>query len=481
MNDDVKAPNPRLFISYCWSSPEHEDWVMTFATSLVESGVDAILDKWDLREGHDSVAFMEQMVTDPTITKVAIISDAVYAAKADGRQGGVGTETQIISKRVYDGQDRDKFVAVIPSRDADGRIATPTYYAGKIHVDLSEPDRYAENFDKLLRWIFDKPLHVKPQLGTVPSFLDAPDALALGTSVAFRRCTDALRNGRSFADGAVEEYFHLTATNLEQLRIVRVAGTEFDDQVVASIDAFLPYRNELVQIFVAIAQYAPTEHSVRTIHRFFERIANFMFRPEGVTHYRDHDWDNYKFIVHELFLCTVAAFLKSERFALVDLLLRTPVSITSDPNNGYLAPKGFEIYRQHVPTLVERSRRLVLRRMSLRADFLNDRATTGLIAFVDLMQADFVLFLRAEVQGKSWWPETLIYAHFRLAAFELFVRSVSAKYFAEFACVIDVASKSDLEPLFTSYADRSRRLPTYDYERLEVERLAMWDQLATKP
>src|SRR5450631_3686414 len=47
-------------------------------------------------EGHDSIAFMEKMVTDPTVEKVIIVSDRVYAEKADGRRGGVGTEAQII-------------------------------------------------------------------------------------------------------------------------------------------------------------------------------------------------------------------------------------------------------------------------------------------------------------------------------------------------------------------------------------------------
>lgn len=42
---------PKLFISYSWSSPEHEQWVVDLAAELRESGVDVILDKWDLKEG----------------------------------------------------------------------------------------------------------------------------------------------------------------------------------------------------------------------------------------------------------------------------------------------------------------------------------------------------------------------------------------------------------------------------------------------
>src|SRR5438270_13112282 len=91
------ANNPKAFISYSWSSPQHQQWVLDLATQLRENGVDVTIDKWDLKEGHDAIAFMEQMVTDPQIQKVIVVLDRTYAEKADGRQGGVGTETQIIS------------------------------------------------------------------------------------------------------------------------------------------------------------------------------------------------------------------------------------------------------------------------------------------------------------------------------------------------------------------------------------------------
>lgn len=55
---------PKLFISYSWSSPEHEAWVLNLAEELRSNGVDVVFDKWDLKEGHDAIAFMEQMVTD---------------------------------------------------------------------------------------------------------------------------------------------------------------------------------------------------------------------------------------------------------------------------------------------------------------------------------------------------------------------------------------------------------------------------------
>ena len=90
-----KNDRPKVFISYSWTDADHESWVIQLATDLEESGVHIILDKWDLREGADKYAFMEKMVTDPTVRKVIIVCERVYAEKADGRMGGVGTETHI--------------------------------------------------------------------------------------------------------------------------------------------------------------------------------------------------------------------------------------------------------------------------------------------------------------------------------------------------------------------------------------------------
>jgi len=66
---------PELFVSYSWTTPNHEAWVLQLAEDLRESGVDVVLDKWDLKEGHDAHAFMEKMVTDPEIKKGVCLSE----------------------------------------------------------------------------------------------------------------------------------------------------------------------------------------------------------------------------------------------------------------------------------------------------------------------------------------------------------------------------------------------------------------------
>ena len=88
--------HPKVFISYSWYGPEHEQDVIDLATTLRNHGVDAVLDKWDLKPGQDKYVFMESMVTDDSVAKVLLLCYKRYQEKANSRSGGVGTESQII-------------------------------------------------------------------------------------------------------------------------------------------------------------------------------------------------------------------------------------------------------------------------------------------------------------------------------------------------------------------------------------------------
>lgn len=475
---------PKLFISYSWSASEHEQWVVDLATELRESGVDVILDKWDLKEGHDAVAFMEQMVTNKGIKKVAIICDETYATKADGRAGGVGTETQIISRKVYENQAQEKFVAIVSEKDDNGKPYLPTYYKSRIYIDLSEADKYSENFEKLLRLIFDKPLYVKPELGSKPSFLEDGEHISLSTTATFKRCVEALKSNKPYAAGAYDEYCNTFTLNLERFRLSK-AGGEFDDEVIRSIEEFLPFRNEAIQIFTTIAQYAPTPEFVQRTHRFFESLIPYMHRPSNINQYSEWDFDNFKFVVHELFLYALAVFIKHDRLSQAKYLLEQHYYLPGNSDHGRNAMVSYVVIREYLRSLEYRKNRLGLRRLSLRSDLLKERSNGTGIEFRHLMQADFIAFMRAEVEAendyKKWWPETLLHlGHFN-GAFEVFARSVSKAYFNNVKGLIAIDSPKDLEPLLKSYQDGTRKLPRWEFEGFNPSVLLGYEQLATRP
>ncbi|BCA03504.1 hypothetical protein H12S4_44080 [Bradyrhizobium diazoefficiens] len=296
---------PKTFVSYSWSTKAHEAWVLDLATALRESGVDVVLDKWDLKEGHDVVAFMERMGTDKEIDKVIMVFDRRYVEKANDRSGGVGTEAQIITSQIYDKSDQDKFIGVIAQVDPEGKPYKPLYYASRLHLDLSNADIYAENFDQLLRWLFGKPAYPKPALGKAPEFLN-DNSVVLPTRSRAQRSSNLLRTAAPGAIGALNEYLESLSDGFEELRIEGSNRDDFDEEVVKSISAFIPYRDEYLGVLAALARAPSGEDGAIVVKRFFERLIPFLTRPEPMMSWSEHWFDNFRFIIHELFLYTVA-------------------------------------------------------------------------------------------------------------------------------------------------------------------------------
>lgn len=485
------AENPKIFISYSWSSAEHEKWVINLATQLRENGVEVILDKWDLKEGHDAIKFMEQMVTDPAIKKVVVVLDRVYAEKADGRLGGVGTETQIISAEVYAKADQNKFVGVIAETNADGKPFLPAFYKSRVYIDLSDEDIYAANFEQLLRWAFDKPLHVKPKLGKVPEFL-SENTITIATQSRARRAIELVRSGATGAAGALEEYLATLANELEAFRIKPVENKQFDDLVMESVEAFLPYRNEFIEVISTLSRYWSVPDAQRILHKFFERILPYYERGKDVSQWSDWDFDNFRFISHELFLYTIAILLRDERFSAVRELMESGYYLGDAAEDRANPVAGFGTFRRSLRSMQSRNERLKLRRLSLTADMLEKRSHVSGIPFRSLMQADFVLFLRDSIDAlktdrrQNWWPDSLVYVERHSRPFEIFARAQSASYFEKIKSLFDIKDKNELGQVLAKFSRDGRDqnaplfLPHWEYTTADPQILSGFDKLATR-
>jgi hypothetical protein len=472
---------PKTFISYSWSSKDHEAWVLSLATALRESGVDVMLDKWDLKEGHDVVAFMERMGKDAGIEKVIMVFDRGYVEKANGRTGGVGTEAQIITSQIYERSDQDKFIGVIAEVDAEGKPYKPVYYASRLHIDLTGEDTYAENFDQLLRWIFGKPAYPKPPLGKPPAFLE-DDSVVLPTRSRAQRAVNLLNSASPAALGALQDYLHSFSDGFEQFRLEGSNRPDFDDAVVKSISAFTPYRDEYLGVLAALLKAPLSEDAVVALKRFFERIIPFFTRPNKMMSWSDDWFDNYRFIIHELFLYTVAAFIKGERFQDLSMFLDGGFYAAALSDTGTAEPmQSFLVFRQHVSSLKRRNERLKLRRLSLHADLLRDRIPARGLNLDDLMQADLVLFLRAGAHGEYWWPESLIWSGRHHRPFEIFARGVSERYLKRLLPILGVTEKEELLALIQSFYNPQLRLPRWEFDSVPLREVTGSKSLGGKP
>ena len=52
---EVNKPN--VFISYSWTSQEHQEKVKSWADRLISDGINVVMDIYDLQEGNDTVSY----------------------------------------------------------------------------------------------------------------------------------------------------------------------------------------------------------------------------------------------------------------------------------------------------------------------------------------------------------------------------------------------------------------------------------------
>ena len=473
---------PKAFISYSWTNSAHEAWVLRLAEGLVESGVDVVLDKWNLREGHDKFAFMEQMVTDPSVTKVIMVCDKAYAAKADGRTGGVGTEAQVITPKLYGNGEQDRFVAVVAELDEHGKPYVPTFYTSRIHIDMADDARYAEGFERLLRWAYSQPVHTKPKLGAKPAFLDEADRPRLATDAKHRRAVDQVRSGSSHAAAAAaNEFFDAVVAGLGQFRVESDPGNNdtFDEVVVKNLTDMLPYRDQCLAVIAAMAQYSPDDDLARALSRFIEGLLPYMDAPEGLSQWRSWDFDNYRFMAHEFVLHAVALLIRHERFVAAGRLLGGEFYRRSGRQGGKMV--GYGALLQQMATMEHRRQKLRSRAASPRAEMLKERCKGTPYDFETLMQADFILYLRAKLDENTWWyTETVPYMSGTNLPFEIFARMRSRAYCDRVLPMLGTPTLDAFKEAVGRITSDGEGSIRYDYRSIPIKVAVGLDEVGTR-
>jgi hypothetical protein len=154
---------PKVFISYSHDSQEHKKWVLELAIRLRQTGVDAIIDQWELKPGDDLPYFMETHLADAD--HILMICTDRYVEKANSGVGGVGYEKMIITSDLMKNIDSNK---VIPIIRQSGTHNVPTFLKTKVFIDFSRPDDFEFSYDELIRTLHNAPLYIKPEIGNNP-------------------------------------------------------------------------------------------------------------------------------------------------------------------------------------------------------------------------------------------------------------------------------------------------------------------------
>jgi len=156
--------SPKCFVSYTWESPAHESWVLNLATRLRENGVDVVLDKWDLKYGHDLAHFMETAVRESDF--VILVCTPAYAKKANVGEGGAGYEKQIVTGEMFRNENPSKFIPLV--RRGSNDEALPTFLKSRNYIDFRNDPDFDNRLMDLLHQLLGVPKFPRPELGKSP-------------------------------------------------------------------------------------------------------------------------------------------------------------------------------------------------------------------------------------------------------------------------------------------------------------------------
>ena len=231
LQEDIKTITaPKVFISYSWTSAGHQETVRQWAERLLSDGVEVVIDIFDLREGHDKYHFMERMVTDPKISHVLVICDKIYAAKADAKKAGVGTESQIISSEVYGKVEQGKFIPIVCEFSDEGEPFLHVFLKSRIWINFSSPEAVNQNWEQLVRSIYDKPAYQKPLVGKAPAYITTNHSTlaspAVGKLAAFRQ---AFKSNSKNLNLYREDFLSACIGHADSLRVRTDPGLEAVD------------------------------------------------------------------------------------------------------------------------------------------------------------------------------------------------------------------------------------------------------------
>ncbi len=455
MQDD----SPKVFISYSWSSPGHQALVQQWAEQLVSDGVDVVLDVYDLKEGHDKYAFMERMVTDESVTHVLVVCDKAYAKKADTRKAGVGTESQIISKEVYEKVEQSKFIPIVCEFDEKGEPILPTFLSSRIWIDFSSPEAANENWERLIRLLYGKPFHVKPKLGKTPAYVrddsGAPASPSLGK---FNALKQSILQGKPGLGLYRNDFLDSCIEYADSLRVRERPSVEsLGEKILADCTQLKHVRDHIVDWVQLEGSAAPSEQFNDALIEFLERLRELKSRPPEVNSWNDAWFEAHSLFVYETFLYVIAALLKAGAYSALHEVFTSHYVMPKTERYGDQRFENFDCFYGYSESLQTVLAPEGQRLYSPAAELIKRQADREDIPFEDVIQAELLVLLMAFITPDTrWYPQTHHYAS-RMRDYPFFLRATQHKGFKKLAAVTGVSD-----------ADNLREKVKEGIERLEV-------------
>lgn len=470
MSSDIKSP--KVFVSYSWTSDRHKARIRMYAERLRQNGVDVVMDVWDLQPGQDLTFFMEKMVLDKTISHVLVFIDNQYTSKANARKDGVGTEAQIISRQLYSKVDQTKFIPIFCEASENGALDVPEFFGSRLGYDFTTPEAENENWELLLRFLFNKPLYAKPKLGNPPAFLsDNSLPVANPSHTKLDTIKDIVNRGNIVPKILMQGYANEALEFLGKFQVDENIPEDeietYDEKVQETLISLLPFRNDFIEwLNLLVLQYGDKE-LVELLEDLLPRFREVCGPGPHVNTWRDGagEFDVTEVFSYEIVLYLVAILIKERRDdALHEILFSRYYVKVSDFSSRY-ALYGLDAFACGAASFIRRKQRLNLNRADLLADWVKEHIFIKVAKFSEVMEADAILWLVSQLESpmQLWVPRTLVFASYGGRDLPLFAKAADKKHANR---LLKLFGYTDLSKLRADVAKAAETFKAYSYDRL---------------
>jgi len=206
---------------------------------------------------------------------------------------------------------------------------------------------------------------------------------------------------------------------LDQLQSTKHSEGGTVDELVGALYLTQEAVAEFSKIAEIVSMMSDTDAALE-IHRWFGRVFERCQLPENFSgSFSEADQDYFKFLGHELFVTFIGFLLREQRWHVLESVLAEPIPMRYLRREHGSGNVDWSHASDHLLSLINESRRKS--RMSIHADILNERHTTGGLAVImpmeDFMAADYFLFLLGAMSPEGaansfffkWRPWSALY------------------------------------------------------------------------
>ena len=380
----------KVFISYSWRKQEE---VSEIVERLRGVGIDTVFDIHDLNPGDDIYKFMEKSVNDDGIDYVLMFCDKSYADKANGRDGGVGTETQIITPELYKNTKQSKFIPIIIEKNERGEPYLPAFLKARKYIDLCYGNN--EGFDELVRLIYEKPLKRKTPLGAPPDFSEDGhvNLLPLRNYVETVKRTELPKLDDSFIDIAVEAILDTIEFGKPGIDGIRTTI----DQEISVRDLILDYFVELVNKHIQSSQIIID--IIETIHN------------KGFNKFQDeYKQEVVRFVLWELLLDYITICVQRKKWTELSEVISYSFYIKNDRSTSDKIC-DYTFFNRHLNILDGTRKGDEVRYFSFQSELLSRRPFHDIITKQNISESDIMLYHLSILSNSDymWFPRLYVY------------------------------------------------------------------------